>query len=205
MRTKRYWQDEKVELLKRLWTTEHDMTKVIAAFPGKTWSALSCKASELGFFRLVSAKPLPATRLSLTNTEAAWLAGFLDGEGCFAIYIQKRSSGIYYHPRVQATNTSQEVLETIKMMTGCGCIVSPEKTVEHWKPIHTWIVNNHQYSRAVLEAVLPYLRVKRKQAEILIEFIDCKLEVPTCNSRYRLDDQARLFEKIKALNSKGSI
>ena len=123
-------------------------------------SSTACEAPEKP---LDCAAPLtPITRLEPTGplpTDLAWLAGFLDGEGCFRLCPG---------PRVQVSNTHLETIERLQDTWG-GRIryVDPEKP-EH-RPCAQWQIDGNA-ALALCEAVLPYLHEKAAQVHLLITY-----------------------------------
>jgi hypothetical protein len=111
------------------------------------------------------------------QSNAAYLAGFMDGEGSFSIVktyqIKQRVDGskvknIRYHLHVKITNTNKTVLDWI--VEHFGGQLSNKKQVREWKP--KWdltITGNASMERFIL-AIMPYLIVKKKQAQTALDF-----------------------------------
>ncbi len=101
--------------------------------------------------------------------EARYIAGFFDGEGSIGIYKSRRlprTVNQTMYLSLAISNTDLNVLEFIRNSCG-GCVIKAKfKTnmqVWHW----------HAYSREgahILQTIFPYLRVKRAQALIALEF-----------------------------------
>jgi len=96
--------------------------------------------------------------MSWQETELAYLAGFVDGEGSITIF----RSGKRYHLRFDIFNTNEDVLRWIQVTFG-GCVRRvTSRCKETWKPEFMWYVGQQQASD-ILSACLPYLKVKRLQ------------------------------------------
>jgi hypothetical protein len=109
-----------------------------------------------------AAPSAPSTRLEPTGlqpTELAWLAGFLDGEGCFRL-----APG----PRIQLSNTHMGTLEEIQDTWG-GKIryVTPANPAH--RPWGQWQLDGDS-ALALCEAVLPYLHEKAAQVHLLVAY-----------------------------------
>lgn len=152
-----------------------------------------------------------ASRIEKTETEKAYYAGYVDGEGCITLSKNKGSNKwhttpIFYYLEVMVANTHPETLFDLKRDFG-GSIYgdrrrSPNKTVYRWRII---------CSKALifLETILPYLRQKRKQAELMIEYqkkIGAKefwkgqgIKLTIEESRRRED----LYKQMRELNRRG--
>lgn len=89
--------------------------------------------------------------------ELAYLAGWLDGEGCFLYGTT---------PRVSASNTYPPVLVRLSEVFG-GAVskTKPSRYTAH-RTCWQWSVTGPNALRLV-EALLPYLREKRDQASLL--------------------------------------
>jgi len=121
-----------------------------------------------------------------TITDTAYVAGFFDGEGCVRIN-KSRSQGNTHNPEtphytmsVQLVNTDLHVLEYVQSMFGGKLVMrNPDK---YTREGHKTKYNLNWYAtsaRTVLQQLLPYLRVKRKQAELAIYFQDSIITTST--------------------------
>lgn len=108
-----------------------------------------------------------------TPEELAYAAGFFDGEGCINIAkwrqlcSETREPGTYYKLRIILANTYLPTLEWFQATWG-GAI--------NTKPIfgnrvqgYNWTLAQPQSAR-FLEEILPYLKQKRTEAELGLEF-----------------------------------
>ena len=112
----------------------------------------------------------------ITETDLAYLAGFIDGEGCFFIgmFWCKTKSGnknLNYHTYIKITNTDHAVMEWIKDTfngTNYGQWRSTDRARKHEKKI-SHIQFTGKTLDEILPKLLPYLKVKKRQAEIMIK------------------------------------
>lgn len=113
-----------------------------------------------------------------TNAKAAYLAGFMDGEGSFSIvktYQIKRlkdgtkSKNIRYHLHIKITNTSLKVLEWISKNFG-GQIGVKKNWPENWKQRYDLTITGNKNMESFILSLLPYLIIKREQALVALEF-----------------------------------
>lgn len=135
-----------------------------------------------------------------SQSRAAYLAGFMDGEGSFSIVKTRQIRftvggsevrGIRYQLHIKITNTHENVLKWIS--ANFGGQISAKKLVKHWKPKWELTVTGSAKMERFVLSILPYLIVKREQALVALEFI--KLfgqEVP--------EQRAELRQKMRALN-----
>jgi len=130
----------------------------------------------------------------------AYIAGFVDGEGC--IGFGRARTSIF--PRVLITNTDREILEDIRDQFG-GDIKPLAARRDRWK--QGWYLRL-SWSRAVnfLDAINPYLRLKAEQARTIFAWDAIRLGSGSVSKirRVQYDDACSLLiERIKWLNSKG--
>lgn len=112
------------------------------------------------------------------DTDLAYIAGFVDGEGYIGIRLYHGNT-ITYGPRtyytitLQITNTRKDVLEWIKdTMNMRGSICSKWSNKNYWKQRNYECYSlNYFAARAVsvLEMLLPFLKIKSKEAELAID------------------------------------
>lgn len=96
--------------------------------------------------------------------EIAWAAGFFDGEGSIGIYATGKT-GYQYRLSVQVSQKGNtDSLEKFKELFG-GQISCQDKSQNYWR----WMVYSRQAGN-MLEIILPYLVVKKKQAEVALSF-----------------------------------
>ena len=92
---------------------------------------------------------------------AAYYAGFFDGEGCIC------ASGEAFE--VTITNTNLQVLARLVMEFG-GHIVKQRPATERRKAVYVWYAGNKDTVERFLQLIEPYLIVKKRQAELAIEY-----------------------------------
>jgi hypothetical protein len=109
-----------------------------------------------------------------TPTDLAWAAGFFDGEGC--IHIGKSIQRQYenYQLVISVTQAEREPLDKLQELFG-GFIKSYQATRYTRKYHLHWGLSSIKATNA-LRAMLPYLTVKREQAELALKFQDIKNE-----------------------------
>ena len=104
----------------------------------------------------------------LTEAEKGYLAGILDGEGC--IYILPRKRGKYYQSdlRVTISTTNINLISWLKIKIPMkSCTLNPQK-MKSGNAIFNFIVSGVLQSQIFLTEILPYLIVKKEQAELIL-------------------------------------
>lgn len=101
----------------------------------------------------------------MLDTDLAWAAGFIDGEGCFSVVFGNHGG---HYVMLSVNNTSVEGLDRLQSIFG-GCISNQTYRNVNYKPTSLWRVQGVSAAK-VTELVLPFLTVKKQQAELLLEF-----------------------------------
>jgi len=135
----------------------------------------------------------------------AYLAGLIDGEGCISIcrrkHKQKKSDNWYYEPQVIIANTDKRMVDFAIDLCG-GWVAIPKKIKDHHKQQYHWKITGDDM-RQLLSDVLPYLILKKKQAEIVLSFPNYQHERRNGRTKEELDKQENLWREMKQLNCKG--
>lgn len=147
-----------------------------------------CRASALG--------GRPGTRAQvLSPLDAAYLAGFIDGEGSIMLY--RRAPGVKL--RLLVTNTKRVVLDWIRTVTGVGSVtVVSSRSVRH-NPRMDWHCDS-QAAESVIEQIRPYLKLKMAQADLALRFQE-RRRVPALKADPTWQEQYR--QQMQALNRRG--
>ena len=107
------------------------------------------------------------------KAELAYLAGILDGEGTITISRQPRMKQLrpYFCPRVTIVNTWEPLLSWIlnRFPVGHSGIKRYAPSTGGTKTVYLWSVENRAM-RPLLRELLPYLIVKRRQAELVLQW-----------------------------------
>lgn len=155
-----------------------------------------------------------------TKLLKAWMAGFLDGEGCLTItrQIRKNRPSATYRSQISVTNTVRESLVDFQTTYGGSIYEITErrndKNNRKWSDSYVWYCPLDS-AKLFLEEMLPHLRVKKQQAQILLVFLDTKNSFKrnkrtkgrhggsACLTQEELNHRESLRNKIQSLNSKG--
>lgn len=131
--------------------------------------------------------------LKLSKTEAAYLAGIVDGEGTISV----RSQGRYTQPLVTISNTDWSLLQWLTARGFYGTLSKNGNGRLYWR-MH-W--SGYQ-TADVLRLILPFLVTKRRHADLTLELISNRAA-----QRYKAAPTARMraiVAEIRALNVRGS-
>lgn len=118
--------------------------------------------------------------------DSRWLAGFVDGEGCFN-FTKCRSTIL---PRLLIVNTNLGILLEIKEQYGGD--ITARNVKAHWKIGYCYRAHYKAFRR-IIDDIYPYLKIKKEVATLSLEALKTK----DMNIRKVLD------VKSKKLNKKG--
>lgn len=138
---------------------------------------------------------------------AAYVAGLLDGEGC--ISITGRGGGFWPSVGLEMTLSARQAISTIKSIFG-GTLQIRKRDNPNAAVTVTLEWRSHSATEPLLLAILPFLRVKREQAVIVLGMIEYDRNNPTPKvgsgmawTTERLAAWATAKERIHKLNSRG--
>lgn len=113
----------------------------------------------------------------LTETEKAYLAGFFDGEGCINIgkHTPTSCKTVSHFLQVIIAQTDQEFLSGWCDKTGIGKVYEHKGISNIAKIKRSWHWRIHgAAAEELLTILLPYLDIKREQAEVALRFRETK-------------------------------
>lgn len=124
-----------------------------------------------------------------------YIAGFIDGEGCFSISKAHRS----YNPVLVINNIASEVLDLLKAEYG-GSIRYRRNGGFGTNFIFEWRLHA-QGLRRLLPCILPHLVIKKEQALILEQFLgNQRPNGGSQVSNAERDDRVEMIKELKELN-----
>ena len=135
-----------------------------------------------------------------------WAAGFLDGEGCFTLKRSRLKSGYIYHqPMICCSQTikGKVVIEFLKELFG-GSYHEYEPNSGDRIRVATWSVVSKDALRCA-DKLVPYLRVKKKGAELIQKFYAGKEVFKYRIPKEELDRRELLYIESRKLNVKGKL
>ncbi len=141
---------------------------------------------------------------TISAIETAYIAGFFDGEGCVRIekrHFRRDNSPLYtaYSICARIANTNRDILAWIQAAFGgsiyCGIHRSRDKQGAYKVP-YELVFSRQAETQAFLLAIAPYMRVRKAQVLLGLEFIALGN-----GTKPSLRDQC--YERMKRLNRKG--
>lgn len=126
----------------------------------------------------------------MLETETAWLAGYIDGDG--SISISRKTGRRFGSLIIAIDSTDLEILEYVQDLVG-GNIVRKKKYADHHRQAYTWRLLGANNIIDLCTQVAPYLKCNAKKARA--ELIrDHWREATPANGQY---DEQRLAKKVR--------
>lgn len=134
----------------------------------------------------------------MTLTDLAYLAGLIDGEGTISCSVLENKKGfLALHKQLSIFNTNIVLISWITSRFG-GKVHSRIRSSK-WKEEHQvkWSATE---AAVILEAVLPFLVIKKEQAELFIALHKTKANTVSQETH---EYRQRLCDRIQELNKRG--
>ena len=171
----------------------------------------SIREREAEFATARDSLSVRAISREVPETDIAWLAGILDGEGWVGLTRQRRrpedSRRTRYPAYISISSTSWPIMDKVKsVMEAIG--VTPYFTRQpqgmSGRKREGWQVRTGSLAgvETALRAMLPYLTRNRPFAELVLEYLDLRKDMPMKTGRYDERPEqlgAEFFERIRAV------
>ena len=142
----------------------------------------------------------------ITPTKAAYIAGFLDGDGSISAKIAPTKTGIFgYRVKLLISFTQhtkcRRVLEYIKKCVGGGGKIADYPS----KNLSEFVIAERKQVRRLLKVIRPYLILKTKQLELAWQMLEIyesgRRRKRSIINKDQFLEIVSLAEKIRALNA----
>lgn len=149
---------------------------------------------------------LGETRLSDTDnqqkrlTDVGWLAGILEGEGCFSLQRKINGTKLSLTPLVQITNTNLLIIDKAQRIVkdlGLACQVYVQKQ-RAARICYRVVVLGMKRVKRFLDVIDPFIECRREQLECLKAYVNLRLSKAPKAPLER--DELELLNKLHVLN-----
>lgn len=133
----------------------------------------------------------------MRSVDISYIAGFLDGEGCISLSSRNRVNQTKV--TIEVSQRKREVLDWIVSTLGYGRVY--QKKCKYGYTYVLCIFSNE--GRAFLPMILPYLRVKHKQAELIMDYYNTIDNLPykSINREEIIDS---FINRFRLMNKRGN-
>jgi hypothetical protein len=135
------------------------------------------------------------------KTKYAYLAGLIDGEGHIGIVMDSTKHqhnpdrSIGYAALLTIANTDLAIMKWLKQEFGGNYYLHKSYNQQHRK-MYTWRMRGLKQLELLLLAFLPYLRIKREQAKVLLEFVRIPEGEHCVNKRSKLHQELLQIRQV---------
>lgn len=114
-------------------------------------------------------KPAGKPLVVPSETDLAWAAGIIDGEGCIMLCFNgnRPRVGRYHQVRLVVTNTNAPLIRKMRVLFG-GSIFKCKKQKDSYRQKAQWTVTG-ALAVACLSSVVPYMVSKEPEARLAIQ------------------------------------
>lgn len=142
------------------------------------------------------------------KVQLAYLAGIVDGEGHISISRQKSlhcRKGYVHRPVVSISNTQLKLMNRLQAWFGGHIKTHKLREFMNFKPVYEWNVWSVDEQIDILQNILPYLFLKKTQAEIVLHFLATRGK----RGINRVSDEEflrreEICKKIQSMNHRGT-
>ena len=155
------------------------------------------------------------SKITLINNKdpAFWsyMAGIMDTDGSFSVKRQKGQSdtkNLRYMPQIQMSMASLDVINHIRKncVYGTVCVAKNKSCIRGYH--YAWSISKKQDSLEFVEKILPYLKEKKEQALILLDFCKNSKNTSFCKGgipEKELEFRESCYQRIVETNKRGSL
>ncbi len=137
----------------------------------------------------------------MNETEKAYIAGIIDGEGCISIEKFISRGNMNYRLKLRVTNTNMLLMAYLTLCLG-GCISTRHRKEPNCKTTYIWSLPG-QPAVDCLKQVLPHLLLKKEVAELGIAFQKMKRGKGSPKTDKELAVEEAQYIIAKNLNKRG--
>lgn len=134
----------------------------------------------------------------LSNTEASYIAGLFDGDGCVGIGVNNNKGyNATHYLYITITNTNKLILEWLNKKFGGHATYHKNYKKHQW---YVWRLKPTD-SAKFLKLVYPYLRIKKERAKLALKFYNTKKRITGKNRVKEVKKREKYRLKISSLNA----
>jgi hypothetical protein len=147
--------------------------------------------------------------MQILKDDLIYIAGFLDGDGSIIAQLVKRDdykNGYQIRLSIQFTQLTKRriYLEKLKDLIGVGYIrdrsFSPKRGVET-SPVSDYVITETKQVYLFLKMITPFLRIKKKQADLVITIIE---QLPLAKDPHKFYELCQKVDQVAAFNDSKS-
>lgn len=140
----------------------------------------------------------------MRKTDIAYFAGLFDGEGCVSITPRSNTKRQTFRLQIHITSTNEWIIQQLRFAFGGSIHFVPENSERNWKASWRWWIGD-QKALKFLEIVYPYLKLKKPQVELAIQFQKHKYRIGGAGSHpdEYISLDAGFYRLMRKMNKRG--
>ena len=200
----RIWTEDEEDCLRRGYPYL-SKDELLKSLPKKRWRGIRHKALQLGLkydadkFYKRNWKKFEMDKLS--DVDKGYLAGFMDADGSITVKkaVDTRVKRTYYAPLISFYNTDAKLMSKIRDIVQFGKMYKGKRKDPKWKPKYTYNVGSINGVKQILSQITPFLCLKQRRAELVLELIAIKESSKNANDNPRVIE---IFQEVRDINMK---
>jgi len=133
--------------------------------------------------------------MKLSKEEKAYIAGFLDGDGSIHVRLKPNSTYRYrfqISPAIVFYQAEKEKnhLEWLNKLTGRGYLRKRNDGIIEY------ILGDVESIKDLIKNLIPYLRLKQRQANLMLDILEMKQKIKSAADFVRLAKKIDIFQEI---------
>jgi len=133
--------------------------------------------------------------MKLSKEEKAYIAGFLDGDGSIHVRLKPNSTYRYrfqISPAIVFYQAGKEKnhLEWLNKLTGRGYLRKRNDGIIEY------ILGDVESIKDLIKNLIPYLRLKQRQANLMLDILEMKQKIKSAADFVRLAKKIDIFQEI---------
>lgn len=135
------------------------------------------------------------------QTHIPWLAGVLEGDGCFGIKTQHNKQTVSSFPYLSVQLTDQKLLQFIAQLLETNIFTYHHPTQKHWKTVYRTSLHKKEKLAWLLPQLMPFLSQRRQgQVQELMQILEPNFVFDATASLFAGHELPQPFEKEKYSN-----
>lgn len=178
------WRRKKQEQ-RKLWTPNEEQflkenygkisTRKIAKKLDRTLYSVRDRIEVLNLWRRTKEEISQAPEFHLIDTEAAYIAGIIDGEGCLSIHLTwGRNRSPFAGTTLGISNTDLRLIEWIRDKLKINHKYSYRDRKRGSKRTYSLVTGHRNHLKKIIQKIQPYLIVKEQLAVLFLQILELK-------------------------------
>jgi hypothetical protein len=141
-------------------------------------------------------------KFHIKHDDALYLAAIIDGEGSIGLW-ERTGRERCYNPHIAIYNTNHELIKWVESIV-CPIpyrIYTDRRGAHMHKISYNLAIRGIPPTYALLRAILPYLKIKNRQANLVLEFDEARIGRPIRQFNSIRDHQ--IYATLRSINQKG--